>query len=62
MSFQSKLASTKLKHQFVMQADDEEADWDLEMMNEEDDGVVHWVSALCALQALCAIEPCPCTF
>ena len=29
-----------------MQGEDEEADWDLELMNEEDDGVVHWVSGL----------------
>ena len=27
-----------------VQGDDDEADWDLEMMNEEDDAVVHWVS------------------
>ena len=26
-----------------VQGEDEEADWDLELLNEEDDGVVHWV-------------------
>lgn len=35
---------------FILQGDDDEADWDLEMMNEEDDAVVHWVSACCCQQ------------
>ena len=26
-----------------VQGEDEEADWDLELLNEENDGVVHWV-------------------
>ena len=31
-------------HAPCFQGEDEEADWDLELLNEEDDGVVHWVS------------------
>lgn len=29
-----------------VQGEDEEADWDLGLLNEEDDGVVHWVGQL----------------
>ena len=34
-----------------VQGEDEEADWDLGLLNEEDDGVVHWVCQIdCLLQ------------
>ena len=38
-----------------VQGEDEEADWDLELLNEEDDGVVHWVrTSLPRLQPVAA--------
>ena len=47
---------------FVVQGDDDEADWDLEMMNEEDDAVMHWVSNSCfeqpqAFLIIAAVSP-----
>ena len=42
-----------------VQGEEEEADWDLELLNEEDDGVVHWVCTSLPRQQLAATLTLP---